>query len=601
MPSLFPAHSAALLVAFAFTFVAGASAGLAGQAQPFPGTGRGNVPRDAAPTQQEPAGTAAIGGVVVLAGSGAPARRARVALTSETLRGVRSVSTDEHGRYAFPALPAGRFMLSASKPGYLGVTYGQRIPGSGRPGTPLQLEDGQRLSIQLELPRAGVISGIVLDEQGEAVPGTQVRVYRYSMQNGIRAPQQAGSGATDDRGMYRIFGLQPGEYLVGATRAMPALARGRTAPAPGQPVDEDPPTGFAPVYYPGTTVASDGTPVPLAAAEERLGVDFQLQLVPLARVEGTVVTPSGRPNVQVLLIDTENAGVGGGRGTGTDGQGHFAFFNVPPGQYRAVAWSVGGGPGERGGFQGRGRGNGRGNDPSRLWGSADIVVEGRDVSSIVLALQPGLTISGRVEFRGTAQPPADMTSVRVSLAPAPLAPAARQMMLPATGRVDETGRFTIEGVVPGSYRLTAAAPGGWSVESAVVAGQDTLDFPLTVGDGAPLTGGVITLTDSPTAITGVAANAQGQPDSDYLLIVYPEDVRYRSPQSRRVRSVRPATNGTFSVTGLPPGDYRVAPVLDPEPGSWFDPAFLQQLDTRSDRFSLAAGERKIQNVRVGGA
>jgi protocatechuate 3,4-dioxygenase beta subunit len=584
----------------ALTLAAGAPADLSGQAQ-VPGVGRGDVPRVGASVQEAQAGTASISGVVVLAGSGVPARRARVALSSDTLRGVRSVSTDEHGRYAFSALPAGRFTLSASKPGYLGVTYGQRTPGSGHPGTPLQLEDGQRLSIQLQLPRAGVISGIVLDDQGEAVPGTQVRVYRYSMQNGIRTPQQAGTGATDDRGMYRIFGLQPGEYLVGATPAMPAIGSGRNAAVPGNLREEEPAVGYAPVYYPGTTIAGDGTPVPLAAGEERLGVDFQLQLVPLARVEGTVVTPSGRPDVQVLLLDMGNAGVGAGRGTGTNAQGHFSFLYVPPGQYRALAWSRAGGPGERGGFQGRGRGNSRGNDPSRLWAATDVAVEGRDVSNVVLALQPGLTISGRIEFRGAAQPPADMTTVRISLTPADPTPAGRQMSLPATGAVDETGRFTIEGVVPGMYRLTAAAPGGWAVESAVLGGQDTLDFPITVGDGAPLTGGVVTLTDTRTTITGVAANAQGQPESDYLLIVYPEDVRYRTPQSRRIRSVRPATNGTFSITGLPAGDYRVAPVLDPEPGSWFDPAFLQELDTRSDRFSLAAGEQKIQNVRVGGA
>ncbi len=592
MRSLRPA---ARFAALALTVAAAASIVTAAQAR-FPG-GRGNVQRDVPPAQQAQAGSASISGVVVLDGSGAPARHARVALSGETLRTVRSVTTDDQGRYAFTALAAGRFTLSASKPGYLGVTYGQRVPGSGRPGTPLQLEDGQRLSIQLQLPRAGVISGTVLDDQGEAMPGTQVRVYRYVMQNGTRVPQQAGSGATDDRGMYRIFGLQPGDYLVGATPTMAAMGRAGMAPASAQALDEDASPGYAPVYYPGTTTAASGTPVALGVGEERLGVDFQLQLVPLARVEGMVVTPSGQPDAQVVLVDTGNAGVGSARGTRADAQGHFAVFNVPPGEYRIIAQSRGTAPGGRGGVQGRGRGN----DPSQLWAAADIVVEGRNISGVVLALQPGLTVSGRVEFRGAAQPPADMTSVRVSLARVDQTPGSRELPGPATGRVDETGRFTIEGVVPGSYRLNAAAPGGWSVESALVAGQETLDFPLVVGDGTPLTSAVITLTDRRSMLSGIASNAQGQPESDYVLIVYPEDVRYRSPQSRRIRSVRPATDGSFSVAGLPPGEYRIAPALDPEPGAWFDPAFLQQLDSLSDRFSLAAGEQKIQNVRAGGA
>jgi hypothetical protein len=51
---------------------------------------------------------------------------------------------------------------------------------------------------------------------------------------------------------------------------------------------------------------------------------------------------------------------------------------------------------------------------------------------------------------------------------------------------------------------------------------------------------------------------------------------------------------------LPPGDYRLTPVVDPEPGSWYDPAFLQQLESSALRVSIAEGEKKVQDIRISG-
>ena len=82
--------------------------------------------------------------------------------------------------------------------------------------------------------------------------------------------------------------------------------------------------------------------------------------------------------------------------------------------------------------------------------------------------------------------------------------------------------------------------------------------------------------------------------------MYPSDSRYRTPQSRRIVRTRPATDGRFTFRNLPPGEYRLAPVLDPEPGSWFDPAFLQQLDGGAMRITIGEGEKKEQNLRVPG-
>jgi hypothetical protein len=209
-------------------------------------------------------------------------------------------------------------------------------------------------------------------------------------------------------------------------------------------------------------------------------------------------------------------------------------------------------------------------------------------------------MSGRLEFRGTStQAPSDLTRVRVTLSPSDPTSSGRATASPAMARVDESGRFTID-VVPGRYRLSAGGVNGWSVESAVVGGQDALDFPLEIRSSQNLTGAVVTFSDQMTTLSGTVTNTQGQAMSDYTLVIYPTDQRYWLPQSRRIRSVRPATDGTFSINGLPTGDYRIAPVLDPEPGSWFDATFLQQLDSSSERFSLAEGEKKVQSVRVGG-
>src|SRR6185436_16203804 len=94
--------------------------------------------------------------------------------------------------------------------------YGQKQPGSGRPGTPIRLLAGQQLKdISLQIARGGVITGRVVDEVGDPAYGMNVRAYRWVMQSGERTLQQGGSDTTDDRGIYRIPALVTGDYVVG--------------------------------------------------------------------------------------------------------------------------------------------------------------------------------------------------------------------------------------------------------------------------------------------------------------------------------------------------------------------------------------------------
>lgn len=615
----------------------------------------GQPPRDAGNQPVAVLGKGSITGVVTVAGSGQPARRARVNLsTSGEAGGSRATIADDQGRFTFNALPVARYTLSANKPGHITTQYGQRRPG--RQGTPIQLADGQRLQVQLTMWRGSVITGTVLDEHGEAIPNTPIRALRYAMQSGQRTLQSGGNAQTDDRGVYRIYGLQPGDYVVTATprntsamaeveriqsevqalttrmQAMPAdraveaqsMMERLTTLRAMTPPNDDPMSGYAPVYYPGTTSPASAATIVVNPGEEKSGIDFQYQVVPVARVEGFV---TGGPTPQGMQVTLVNAGFevpGGNSSSRTDAQGAFRFNNVPPGQYTIVARANVVTPPRPNGVDGRGAGplgrggmapgvaRGQAQLATRLWANVDVVVDGRNLSNVVLALQPGMSMSGRVVFEGSQPAPTDLTRARVTATPIQLPGVSGEMLQPSQGTVEADGRFTIPSVVPGRYRITASVPSGsssgpspmvsgamgWTLGSSVVDGQDSLDFPVDIRPNQTVNSAVLTFVDRQTELTGTIVDQRSQPVLDYNLVVYPADQRFWTAQSRRIQSTRPATDGRFTFRNLPPGEYRIAPVLDPEPGSWYDPAFLQQLDGNATRITIGEGEKKEQTLRV---
>jgi protocatechuate 3,4-dioxygenase beta subunit len=591
--------------------------------------------RDARRPDQQPVpvGTAEIAGTIMMAGSNLPARKTRVNLSGAELRGGRSATTDDTGRFSFTALPAGRYTLSASRPGHVTVSYGQRQPG--RPSTPIQLSDGQKFRADLQIPKASVITGTVLDEHGEPAPQTQVRVMRFANASGQRTLGSSNMSSTDDRGIYRAFGLTPGEYVVCATPRNTGLpdfermqvevqsltqALTQVTVEQGQVLRErltaiqsslpdggsEPPSGYAPVCYPGTVSAANATPITLGISEERTAIDFQLQLAPLARVEGVVINSTGAQLGQMNVTLSDAASVGPSMlnmNARPDAEGHFRIQNVPPGQYRLTARSTIAPPRAQS-EPAAGRRGGRGGPPTprpqpvTVWASTDLSVDGRSLSNVMLSLQYGVSVSGQITFEATKQqPPTDLTRMRVMVSPVGPTPFGGSVSAP----VDAAGRFTIASVPPGRYRVNATgAAGGWLTESAIIGGQDALDFPFEVKGNQNIAGVTVTLTDLRTELTGVVVDDKNHPAVDYTIIIFPSDARYWSDPSRRIQTTRPSTDGTFTFRGLPPGEYRIATPVDLEPGATSDPAVLQQLEGASMRVTLQPGEAKVQNIRLGG-
>ena len=676
-----------------------------GRGGPPPG-GRGQGPaRDnlAAPT----VGTGSIAGTVVVEGAGTPVRRARVTLTGVEVRVPRTAVTSDNGQFSFTSLPAGRFSMSVSKAGYVDMAYGAKR--AGRPGTPIQLAEGQKLEkANITIPRGSVVTGVVIDENGEPSPGTSVRVMRFLMRTGERTLQQAGQDQTDDRGMYRIYGLQPGEYIISAaprnmnigdlrqtilaeieTAVQQAQAARGGGPGGGagggaggggragargaapidvtqimngrgqqmldrasqlqqqlQQVEQEQAVAYAPVYYPGTTSPSGAASVTLGVGEERAGIDFQLQLVQTAKIEGRIQGTDGNPvqETRLALVSADRAGVPSIPGVNSnmarvDREGKFSFTNVTPGQYRVMARAavrpaadpsgsaIAPAPGGRGRDMGPG---GRGGGAQQvLWASADVTIGGQSVNDLVLTLQPGMTMTGRIVFEGSSiPPPTDLTRVRVNLVPRGQQQGFEMGGVPPA-QVDNTGRFTIMGVVPGRYTLTANVPPGagraggpagapgaggatattgaggttppagqWFLKSAVASGRDMLDFALDVEPNQEVAGAIITFGDKSQEVSGIIQDSTGKPTADYTIIIYPSDNRYWLPQSRRIQSSRPGTDGRFTFRNLPPGDYRLTAVTDVEPGDWFNPDFLSQLANASIPLALTEGEKKTQDIKV---
>ena len=634
-------------------------------------------------------------GQVVTGDAGPPVRRARVNLIGQEIRGQKATMTDDEGRFVFTLLPAGRYTVNASKAGYVNIAYGAK--GPGRAGTPIQLADGQKLETKaMSLPKGGVVTGTVLDENGEPSPGTTVRALRQVIRTGEKRLESAGTDTTDDRGQYRIYGLQPGQFVVyaqpryqgaGALQASIATeieaalqqmtqmlgpggagqGAGREGGAGGRGAqlgerlaqlgggrgqaleqlrEQLNPEGqqavtYAPVFYPGSTSPSNASRVEIVAGQERFGVDFQLQLTQTSQVDGMVLgLEDAQPNgTQITLVPKDSLpGLPGNTQSTRAGQnGLFTFRNVIPGQYSVVARGqvrapvaagteievAAGGRGGRGGGRGA-----AGAPPEVLWALADLTVDGRDQTGVSLPLQRGMTISGRIAFDGQGAPPTDLTRGRINLTTVGVQDVDFGGIPPAL--VDASGRFTMTGVPPGRYSLRGTIPGGaggggggraggggvqagaqpgatqagatvnWQLASAMAGGRDSLDFPLVIGPGTNITDAVITFADKSTELTGTLQDAAGTATSDYSIIVFPSDNQYWQPQSRRIQSVRPGTDGRFTIRNLPPGAYSIVAVTDVEPGEWYDPEFLSQLAGAAMRVTLGVGEKKTQDIRIAG-
>ena len=315
------------------------------------------------------------GAIVMPFGTAAPAPPSRVL-------------TNGNGQFVIRGVRKGDLVLMATRGGYIDASHGQTRPRGY--GQPVRIVDDRRyLDTDIRMWRHGVITGTVSDEAGDPVIGVRVQAFLGTRAGGRMSYSPAGTGATDDRGVYRIPQLAPGDYLVAvlsrqtsiptevmdvffasaSTRAerdalgremkrieaavVPAGSRYATSlgavtipldPGTATPVSQGGALLVYPTtFFPGARNASQAASVAVRSGTERANVDLQLRLERTARVSGMLTGADGIPShvpIRLVAAGNEAVGTADGAATITDSTGSFAFAGVPPGEYTLFALRV---------------------------------------------------------------------------------------------------------------------------------------------------------------------------------------------------------------------------------------------------------------------
>jgi hypothetical protein len=169
----------------------------------------------------------------------------------------RTVTTDSSGRFQINDLAPRPYVMRASAPGYV-----QAPDESGNPWELKFIRPGE--TVLLTMVKGGVITGTVLNAQGDPLVAASVRVFRVRDSLGRRIPQEVSytmPRLTDDRGIYRVYGLRPGSYLV--------MVGGGVSVGTFNPYE-----GEAPTYYPSST-RDTAMEVSVRSGEESTGIDIR--------------------------------------------------------------------------------------------------------------------------------------------------------------------------------------------------------------------------------------------------------------------------------------------------------------------------------------
>ncbi|MBI5281794.1 MAG: carboxypeptidase regulatory-like domain-containing protein [Candidatus Solibacter usitatus] len=525
-----------------------------------------------APQPGEDSRKCVVEGVVTNQLTGEPIRQVEIGLlpVRERAPGQRppaaiGVYTDSSGKFRIDSLEPGVYRVQIRKEGF---TF---PPGSGAYALP-KLAPGQELrDVSLSLVPQAVLSGRVLDDNGDPVHGAMLQLLRQRTVRGVPSfsfSTGAGFATTDDRGEFRMAGVNPGRYLLAVDHME---SREILYPLPGGGA-----TAYVATYFPGVSDQAQAQPVEIQAGSVQTGLEIRLRREPVFRVRGRALDAEGNPLRRfVLSISEPMSGFFGWRPGLNEAfsNGDFTLQGVRPGAWVITARSIESGM------------------PPGSNASAEITVGSADLDGVILRAAPMQQVAGLavLEDAGDAKP--DWRQVGVLLMPSE-----GRIAASSSGSLSPDGAFTIQFSGGGkAFFNIAGVPVPGTYLAAIRSGSDDYlqrDVDLTAGFPGPVR---LVFRGGAACLTGRVESADPN-----LLAARPSVLLWPADPSRR--ELRPAASGevkpdgSFTVADLRPGEYVVYPSMELA-GSPYGPAELPaDLDARGLRVRLDRGATR--NVTV---
>ena len=520
-----------------------------------------------APPKEPPKCT--VQGEVIHEPGGQPLKKAKVELHPEDKENgtAYKATSDIEGRFKFDKVEPGNYTLSLERGGFLeaGKRHGSHT---------LTLQPGQEIKdLLLRMQPSAVITGRVLDDDGDPLPGVNVIVSKYgasSLQRGV-----VGGGFTDDVGEYRVGNLRPGRYLIQA-----ALTSYSAEPE-AKVADGTNETAPYPTYYPAATDKSQAAPVELHAGDE-VPINITLSYGPAYKVRGSI---TGLPeltgaNVNMIVrLKDASLSQAGEFVVSVKADGSFEIPKLLPGEYRIMFFKMDGS-----GFH--------------LYQAAQTIeVKDVDLDNVRLSSEADSEVSGRFRTDNGET----LTWPLLSLT---LDSGERDAQYdfdwpgPSTrGQFKSDGTFDMKKVPPGNYRVTfnsdTPAARTYYVKSVSLGGQDVTASGFSVSRGTWLLD--VVLSSDGATLEGAVVDSKDQPVSDAVVIALPSlENRKRRDLFKKVSTDQ---RGHFVLRGIRPGEYTIL-ALDELDEDYRDPDVVKPFEDRGQTVRLEKDQGTALALKV---
>jgi carboxypeptidase family protein len=429
-------------------------------------------------------------------------------------------TSDAAGKFTIPNLERGKYLLRASRTGFVTLEYGARA--TRRSGTVLDLDPTHSVKeLELRLTPQGVVTGRILDVDGEPLANVQVQFLRSRYVNGRKGFAIAMPASTNDIGEYRLAGLAPGRYYIYAEYSGPL--------PPGSAPREE----YVPVYYPGSTDVAGAAPLEVAAGSQVRAADLMVQKARTVTVKGRVAVDlpgaEGVPTVRFSShVGHDISGASSFRvpAAQVNRSGEFVIRSLTPGSYTVLASAA----------------------KSGVWytGQTTVNVTG-NLEGVVVTVNDGVTLAGRIRVEG--EEARDLSGVTIQLRRG--GPAIDSVLLGWKSRIAPDGAFRFEHFDTGRYgMLITGLPDGFYVKSMRTGDTDVLYSGIDLTSAAA---GPVDVLVSPKAGT-VAVTVQGEPGPGSTVVLVPQE-KERVVIPGYYQDALADQYGRFTFKSVPPGEY----------------------------------------------